>query len=42
MEGSPVQLVMQNVPELIVHERVSQGIGEAKKRTKYRDSLWKK
>ena len=28
MEGIPVQLeVMQNVPELFVHERMSQGIG---------------
>ena len=28
MEGSPVQLeVMQNVSELVVHERMSQGIG---------------
>ena len=44
MEGSSLKLeVMQKVPELVVHERMSQGKGVkvAKRRRKYQDGLLK-
>ena len=41
MEGSPVQFeVMQNVPELLVHERMSQGIGVTGIKEKKKVSGW--
>ena len=41
MEGSPVQLeVMQHVPELVVHERMSQGIGVKGIKEKKKVSGW--
>ena len=41
MEGSPVQFeVMQNVPELLVHERMSQGIGVKGIKEKKKVSGW--
>ena len=46
MEGSSLQLeVVRKVPELVVHERMSQGKGVKgfkKKRGKYQDGLWKR
>ena len=40
MEGSSVQFVLQNVPELLVHERKSQGIGVKGIKEKKKMSGW--
>ena len=41
MKRSPVQLeVMQNVPDLLVHERMSQGIGVKEIKEKKKVSGW--
>ena len=41
MVGSPVQFAfMQNVPQLCVHERMSQGIGVARIKEKKKVSGW--